>query len=56
MLVVYPEDVWYAGVTIDDLPEIVRSHLIGGQPVERLRYRPGQPGPNVLVKAKATTP
>lgn len=53
MLVVYPEDVWYAGVRAEDLPEIVSSHLLGGRPVERLRYRPASPGPNVLAKAKA---
>ena len=33
---VYPENVWYSGVTPDDLPEIVESHLERGQPVERL--------------------
>jgi (2Fe-2S) ferredoxin len=53
MIVVYPEDVWYAGVQPEDIPEIVASHLIGGQPVERLRYRPGKPGPNVVAKAPA---
>ena len=52
MLVVYPEDVWYASVRAEDLPEIVQSHLLGGAPVERLVYRPGKPGPNVLAKAK----
>ncbi|MGH7358203.1 MAG: (2Fe-2S) ferredoxin domain-containing protein [Candidatus Rokuibacteriota bacterium] len=51
MIVVYPEDVWYAGVRAEDLPDIVRSHLIGGAPVERLRYRPGKSGPNVVAKA-----
>jgi (2Fe-2S) ferredoxin len=50
MIVVYPEDVWYAGVRSEDLPEIVTSHLLGGTPVERLRYRPGKPGPNVIVQ------
>lgn len=50
MIVVYPEDVWYAGVQAEDLPEIVQSHLLGGKPVERLRYRPDQPGPNVVAK------
>jgi (2Fe-2S) ferredoxin len=50
MIIVYPEDVWYAGVRSEDLPEIVESHLIGGKPVERLRYRPGKPGPNVVVQ------
>ena len=38
-LVVYPEAVWYAGVTVDDVREIVQSHLQAGQVVERLRYR-----------------
>ncbi|MGD8397161.1 MAG: (2Fe-2S) ferredoxin domain-containing protein [Candidatus Eiseniibacteriota bacterium] len=36
-LVVYPEQVWYGGVRPDDVPEIVEQHLLGGQPVERLR-------------------
>ena len=35
-LVVYPENVWYAGVTLQDLDEIVASHLVAGRPVERL--------------------
>jgi len=52
MLVVYPENVWYASVRAEDLPEIVQAHLLGGAPVERLVYRPGKPGPNVLAKAK----
>ena len=36
-VVVYPEQVWYAGVSVDDVPEIIERHLIGGEPVERLR-------------------
>ena len=35
-LVVYPEGVWYGGVTEDDVPDLV-DHLAGGAPVERLR-------------------
>jgi nitrite reductase/ring-hydroxylating ferredoxin subunit/(2Fe-2S) ferredoxin len=46
MLVVYPENVWYAGVQESDLKEILESHILGGRPVERLRYDPGAPGAN----------
>jgi (2Fe-2S) ferredoxin len=41
-VVVYPEQVWYGGVTVDDVKEIVEKHLIGGQVVERLLI-PDQP-------------
>ena len=43
-VVVYPDQVWYGHVTVDDVAEIVERHLIGGQPVERLLL-PGQPHP-----------
>ena len=35
-VVVYPEGVWYGHVRVEDVPEIVERHLIGGEPVERL--------------------
>jgi (2Fe-2S) ferredoxin len=38
-VVVYPEQVWYGGVTVADVPEIVEQHLVGGVPVERLRMK-----------------
>jgi (2Fe-2S) ferredoxin len=34
--VVYPEAVWYSFVDEADIDEIVESHLVNGQPVERL--------------------
>jgi len=37
-VVVYPEGVWYAGVSAADVPEIVEAHLVGNEPVARLRY------------------
>jgi (2Fe-2S) ferredoxin len=40
--VVYPEGIWYTYLDEDDLEEIIQSHLIGGQPVERLML-PGTP-------------
>ena len=41
-VVVYPEQVWYGGVTVDDVPEIVESHLVNGKVVDRL-LMPDQP-------------
>ncbi|MES1171832.1 MAG: (2Fe-2S) ferredoxin domain-containing protein [Bacteroidota bacterium] len=38
-VVVYPEQVWYGGVTAADVPEIIERHLEGGVPVERLRLK-----------------
>jgi (2Fe-2S) ferredoxin len=38
-IVVYPEGVWYGHVRVEDIPEIVESHLVNGVPVERLRLR-----------------
>jgi (2Fe-2S) ferredoxin len=38
-MVVYPEGVWYGGITPDDVAEIVDRHLLGGEPVERLVIR-----------------
>jgi (2Fe-2S) ferredoxin len=35
-VVVYPDAVWYGGVTPADVDEIIDSHIIGGRPVERL--------------------
>ena len=34
-LVVYPEGVWYGGLQVGDVAEIVREHLVGGRPVAR---------------------
>jgi (2Fe-2S) ferredoxin len=36
-IVVYPEAVWYTYVDEHDIDEIIDRHLIGGEPVERLR-------------------
>ena len=48
MVVVYPEDVWYAGVDADGAHRIAREHLGAGQPVESLRHR-APPGDNKRV-------
>ena len=33
---IHPDNVWYGGVTLADVAEILESHLKRGQPVERL--------------------
>jgi (2Fe-2S) ferredoxin len=52
MIVVYPDNVWYAGVQESDLQEILDSHILGGAPVKRLVYEPGVPGANKVPGAK----
>lgn len=37
VIVVYPENIWYTYIDQHDLDEIIESHLIHGNPVERLR-------------------
>ena len=32
-VVVYPEGVWYGGVTLDDVDRIFEEHVLGGRPV-----------------------
>lgn len=38
MVVVYPQDVWYAHVDEEGGTSIVREHLVAGKPVDRYRY------------------
>jgi len=36
-MVIYPEAVWYTFVDLDDIDEIISSHLQAGKLVERLQ-------------------
>jgi (2Fe-2S) ferredoxin len=38
-IVVYPEAVWYGHVQESDVDEIIEKHLIGNEPVTRLKVR-----------------
>jgi len=38
VLVVFPDAVYYAGVKVEDVPEIISEHLLKGRVVERLQY------------------
>ena len=35
-LVVYPEGIFYVGVTLSDVDEIIEEHIINDRPVQRL--------------------
>ncbi|UNC91480.1 NADH-quinone oxidoreductase subunit NuoF [Candidatus Contubernalis alkaliaceticus] len=39
IFIVYPEDIFYNSVTVEDVQEIVSEHLINGNVVERLLYK-----------------
>lgn len=39
IVVVYPQGVWYKGVSLEDVPEIVESHFANGIKVERLEIK-----------------
>ena len=41
-VVIYPEQVWYGNVTLEDVSEIIERHVVGGQLVDRLLL-PEQP-------------
>ncbi|HZI94785.1 MAG TPA: (2Fe-2S) ferredoxin domain-containing protein [Patescibacteria group bacterium] len=45
-VVVYPEAVWYGGVTLGDVEEIIERHIVAGEVVERLVMKPYAGGPN----------
>lgn len=38
-IIVYPEQIWYGGVKVEDVEEIIQNHLINDKPVERLLIR-----------------
>ena len=44
-VVVYPDDVWYCGVQIEDADELFDEHLLNDRPVQRLLF-PLPPGNN----------
>lgn len=41
--VVYPDNVWYEGLSPDDVPQIAEKHLQDGEPVEGLQFDPDLP-------------
>ena len=41
VVVVYPEGVWYQGVTVADAQKVYEEHILGGRIVESLRFNKG---------------
>ena len=40
-IVTYPEAIWYGGVTLDDVDEILERTVLGGEAIPRLLLRDG---------------
>jgi len=38
-VLIYPEQIWYGGVTLNDVEEILQSHILKNVPVERLKIK-----------------
>ncbi len=36
-VVIYPQEIWYGGVTPEDVPRIFEETIIGGRVIEELR-------------------
>jgi (2Fe-2S) ferredoxin len=53
MLVVYPQGVWYGHLGLEDARRIWHEHILGGRPVEELRYVPPRRGKNKLPRTPA---
>ncbi len=39
MVLVLPDMVWYSGVKPDEVPLLVKQHLLGGETVKQMLYR-----------------
>jgi (2Fe-2S) ferredoxin len=48
-VVIYPEAVWYGGVTMGDVEEIIEKHVMDGKVVERLLMKPASLGLSALA-------
>ncbi|MFT8314946.1 MAG: (2Fe-2S) ferredoxin domain-containing protein [Clostridium sp.] len=35
-MVIYPEGTWYSGIKVEDVEEIIKTHLKSGKKIERL--------------------
>jgi (2Fe-2S) ferredoxin len=52
VMVIYPEGVWYAYKTQEDVDEIIETHLVRGERVTRLMLEPTDNFPEDVEKRK----
>lgn len=38
-VLVYPEQIWYGGVTLEDVEKIIQEHIINDKPIKRLMIK-----------------
>ncbi len=50
IMVVQPGDIFYQKLSVDDIDELIESHIIGGKPVERLLYKDPQTKKRIAVQ------
>ena len=50
-VVIYPEGVWYSCATKEDIDEVLQTHLVQGDRVERLMLRTADKLPKDRIKA-----
>lgn len=48
-VVIYPQAIWYGGVTVEDVPRIVQQTIVDGQVIDELRI------PNESLNTKGGT-
>ena len=39
-VVIYPQQIWYGGVQLEDVPRIIEETILGGRVIEELRIPP----------------
>jgi (2Fe-2S) ferredoxin len=48
-VVIYPEGIWYGGVTPEDVPEIIERTIILGEVIERLLIKNPRYAPDAML-------
>jgi (2Fe-2S) ferredoxin len=55
-MVVYPEAIWYGGVTKEDIPEIIDRTIVHGEVIQRLLIKNSHYAPDALQFSRLEIP